>query len=210
MIANTISIVRVALAVGVLWLLGVFSPDAANSITPDMMSWCAILTAVVIWLDGVDGFVARKLNECSPAGAVIDIAGDRIVEQIYWLGFAILGWIPSWMPVVVIIRGVAIDAARGLALKQGYTAFGESTMQRHWLGVWLVSSRASRWLYAASKALAFVLLIAGHHSGWQAAFPALVPFSLFCAWVAVIFCLLRGIPVLLESMASNVTSLKED
>jgi CDP-diacylglycerol--glycerol-3-phosphate 3-phosphatidyltransferase len=200
MIANTISIIRVALAVFVLWLLGVFSPDAAYSRTPDLISWSAALSAVVIWLDGVDGFVARKLNECSQAGAVIDIAGDRIVEQLYWLGFAMLGWLPAWMPVVVIIRGVAIDAARGLALKQGYTAFGQSTMQRHWLGVWLVSSRASRWLYAVSKALAFVLLIAAHHPSWQAGFPALLPFSLLCAWIAVIFCLLRGIPVLLESM----------
>jgi CDP-diacylglycerol--glycerol-3-phosphate 3-phosphatidyltransferase len=204
MIANSISIFRVGLAVFVLALLGVFSPDLHAPVAPEALAWSAILTAIVIWLDGVDGYVARKFNECSEAGAVIDIAGDRIVEQLYWLGFALLGWIPAWMPVVVIIRGVAVDAARGLALKQGYTAFGQSTMQRHWLGVWLVSSRASRWLYAVSKALAFVLLIvvhyAAHHPSWHTQVPMLWPVALSCAWIAVIFCVLRGIPVMIESI----------
>ena len=38
------------------------------------------LTAIVIWFDGLDGYVARKFNEASKFGAMLDILCDRIVE----------------------------------------------------------------------------------------------------------------------------------
>ncbi|HFE65010.1 MAG TPA: CDP-alcohol phosphatidyltransferase family protein, partial [Caldithrix sp.] len=41
------------------------------------------LTILVIWLDSLDGYVARKLGVASDFGALFDITGDRIVEHIY-------------------------------------------------------------------------------------------------------------------------------
>ena len=84
-----------------------------------------ILTIFVMWFDGLDGYVARKFNETSKLGAVLDIMGDRIVENLYWMSFCALGWISVLVPIIVLTRGIVTDSLRSLALAQGFTAFGE-------------------------------------------------------------------------------------
>ncbi len=134
-----------------------------------------ILTIFVMWFDGLDGYVARKFNETSKLGAVLDIMGDRIVENLYWMSFCALGWISVLVPIIVLTRGIVTDSLRSLALAQGFTRF----------------------TYAVCKALAFLLLIAGHlkfntdHT--------LYIIGLICTWISVIFCVLRGLPVVFES-----------
>lgn len=77
------------------------------------MRWAAfVLTVLVMWGDGLDGFFARKLNQCTKLGAVLDIAGDRVVEMLYWIVFAVLGWIPAWVPIIFLVRGTFVDAIR--------------------------------------------------------------------------------------------------
>ena len=44
----------------------------------------ALLTLLIVWMDAWDGWVARRRNEASKAGAVFDILGDRVVEMTYW------------------------------------------------------------------------------------------------------------------------------
>ncbi len=163
--------------------------------------WIAfVLTAVVIFLDGLDGYVARKLNEESQAGAVIDIIGDRIIEQIYWIAYLALGWIPLWIPLVVIIRGVVVDGFRSIALEKGFTPFGSSSMMQSKLGILLVSSRFSRWTYAVVKGFAFGFLILAHLPKGDPVFiQAVTVIAYLCTYMAVFFCVIRGLPVLLES-----------
>ncbi len=189
--ANLVSLIRTLLALLVIWLL--FVPTYAVYIL------CFVLTVAVIAMDALDGYLARKLNETSKAGAVIDILGDRIVEQIYWVAFLALGWLPLWVPLVVIVRGILVDGLRSLALEKGYTAFGQASMQQSRLGVLLVASNFSRTTYAVTKAAAFAFLILGHT-------PQLNPDSasvitgvgLVCTYISVVFCVVRGLPVLLE------------
>lgn len=121
-----------------------------------------ILTIFVMWFDGLDGYVARKFNETSKLGAVLDIMGDRIVENLYWMSFCALGWISVLVPIIVLTRGIVTDSLRSLALAQGFTAFGEKTMMQGKIAKFIVASNFSRFTYAVCKALAFLLLIAGH------------------------------------------------
>ena len=44
-------------------------------------------------MDGLDGYVARKFNETSKLGAVLDIMGDRIAE--YSSGIVVSAYIPK-------------------------------------------------------------------------------------------------------------------
>ncbi len=156
-----------------------------------------ILTIFVMWFDGLDGYVARKFNETSKLGAVLDIMGDRIVENLYWMSFCALGWISVLVPTIVLTRGIVTDSLRSLALAQGFTAFGEKTMMQGKIAKFIVASNFSRFTYAVCKALAFLLLIAGHlkfntdHT--------LYIIGLICTWISVIFCVLRGLPVVFES-----------
>ena len=156
-----------------------------------------ILTVFVMWFDGLDGYVARKFNETSKLGAVLDIMGDRIVENVFWIAFCAMGWINVAIPIIVLTRGIVTDSLRSLALAQGYTAFGEKPMMQGKIAKFIVASNFSRFTYALCKAVAFLFIIAGHlpfnydHS--------ILAIGIICAWIAVAFCVLRGIPVIIES-----------
>ncbi|MCI0441242.1 MAG: CDP-alcohol phosphatidyltransferase family protein, partial [Chloroflexi bacterium] len=67
-VANLVSVGRVAMALAVLYLLW---------LPGDAFLWTAsALTAVVIYLDALDGYLARKLGIASKIGGILDIAGD--------------------------------------------------------------------------------------------------------------------------------------
>lgn len=160
----------------------------------------ALLTLLLIWMDAWDGWVARRLNETSKAGAVFDILGDRVVEMTYWIAFASFGWIPVWVALLVSARGIIVDGFRALALERGLTAFGASSMMRSPMGALLVSSRLSRGVYGVGKAAAFTLVILAFAPGWQPALgTALAWLALGCVYGTVALCVVRGVPVLLEA-----------
>jgi len=189
--ANLVSLLRTLLGLLVISLLFIQ--------TQTMYILCFVLTVVVIAMDALDGYLARKLNESSKMGAVIDILGDRIVEQVYWVTFLALGWLPLWVPLIVIVRGIVLDGLRSMALEQGFTAFGQSSMQQTKLGWLLVSSNFSRTTYAVAKAAAFALLILGHTPGFPAEVNDKITLvGLICTYVSVVFCVVRGLPVLVE------------
>ena len=74
--------------------------------------WALFLTIVAFALDGLDGYIARKFNEESKFGALLDIMGDRIVENTYWILFAVMGWINIFFPIIVLTRGFVTDTNR--------------------------------------------------------------------------------------------------
>lgn len=196
--ANLISILRVILVFITVYLL------FGNSATG--YAWALVLTVIAFALDGVDGWVARKLNEASKLGAVIDIIGDRIIENTFWVVFAVLGWLPIAFPLIALTRGFVVDGLRSVAMEHGYTAFGESSMQTSKFGYFICCSKFSRILYAVAKALAFFLFILvnllfiAHPKGislqlkWN-----LYYLAYLCAFIAIEFCALRGLPVIFES-----------
>lgn len=190
--ANLVSLLRTLLALLVITLLCLWQTHAVYLL-------CFVLTIVVIAMDALDGYLARKLGESSKMGAVIDILGDRVVEQVYWVTFLALGWLPLWVPLVVIVRGIVVDGLRAVALEQGFTAFGSSSMQQSKLGSLLVSSNFSRTSYAVFKAAAFAFLILGHTPGLAESTAHNITFGAeICAYLAVAFCVIRGVPVLIE------------
>ena len=199
-VANVITISRVVLAIFVLILL----PGA-----DDQTLWMVFfLTIFIIWADGLDGYFARKLKQSSKLGGILDIAGDRVVELAYWILFATLQWIPVWVPLLFVVRGIFVDAIRSHASEMGYTAFGEKTMMQSGIGKFLVASNFSRFSYAVAKALAFCLVIAAHTE--KGAAWGLNPWALFLVYFSCAFCIIRGLPVILESKSLFVTSTQQN
>ncbi|MEZ4520279.1 MAG: CDP-alcohol phosphatidyltransferase family protein [Thermomicrobiales bacterium] len=167
-----------------------------------------ILIAVVILADGLDGWVARRRKSTSELGAVLDIAGDRVVENVLWVVFAHLHLIPVWVPLVVITRSFIVDVVRAAMLSRGMTPFGENTMMRSSLSRFLTSGRFSRAYYGWSKGFAFVLLAWMH--AWEldpdrflgaaydtGAFHGIVWFIVYSS---VAICVIRGLPVLYDAL----------
>src|SRR6478609_5403582 len=186
--ANLVSLLRTLL--GLLTVSLLFYPSTTMYVA------CFASTVVVIAMDALDGYLARKLNESSKMGAVIDILGDRIVEQVYWVAFVALGWVPLWFALTVIVRGIVVDGIRSMALEQGFTAFGSSSMQQNPVAKFIVASNFSRTTYAVCKAVAFALLVLGHTPGLDAQWQALIlGIGTISAYIAILFCVVRGIPV---------------
>jgi CDP-diacylglycerol--glycerol-3-phosphate 3-phosphatidyltransferase len=160
-----------------------------------------LLLILIIALDGVDGYVARRRGETSVFGSVYDIAVDRAVENILWIVLADVELVPVSVALLFITRGILVDTVRGESLAQGVGAF---EMMRSSLGHFLVASRFMRGLYGTVKAFTFswILLIQPFQTlmpefwaNWSGAI-SLVTHSLIL--LAIVLCLARGIPVLVE------------
>ncbi|HXT25034.1 MAG TPA: CDP-alcohol phosphatidyltransferase family protein [Candidatus Eisenbacteria bacterium] len=166
------------------------------------------LTVAAIVLDALDGHIARKKHLATPLGAQIDILGDRLIENMFFTYFAVVGMVSLWLPLFFFARGATTDLLRSLALKAGYSGWRGNAMLHTWWGRTFVASRWSRGLYAALKCACFCYLglelaltrgpvallgtIAGEaHLTIRAIAQALT-------WATAAFCLLRGLPVLVE------------
>src|SRR5713101_5526636 len=196
---NKVTLLRVAVGFGAVCLFG--RGPWANLAAVG-------LTVAAIGLDALDGHMARKKKMATPVGAQLDILGDRMIENVYFTYFAVVGMVSLWLPILFFARGAVTDFLRGLAMKAGHSGWGANAMLRTWWGRALVASRWSRGLYAAMKCLCFcylgleLALTRGPvaPAGELAAdVPAMIRVGAqVLAWATAGFCLVRGLPVLLE------------
>src|SRR4029077_3304548 len=175
------------------------------------------LTVAAIALDALDGHIARKKKMATPMGAQLDILGDRMMENVYFTYFAVVGMVSLWLPILFFARGALTDFLRGLAMKAGHSGWGANAMLQTWWGRALVGSRWSRGLYAAMKCLCFCYL------GLELALTR-GPVALIgeltadahmmirlgahvLTWMTAAFCLVRGLPVLIEGWKYTAGSM---
>jgi len=167
------------------------------------------LTIVIIYLDSLDGYVARKLGVASDFGAIFDITGDRIVEHLYLIFYTAMGLVSFWVPAIFVTRSFLVDTLRSIAYsREGKTPFGSKTMMRSRISQFLTASRFSRAIYGGSKVVAFVLLgfIMALNKGSQEGISwiseswldSMVIMTNIIVWIMVVFNLMRGIPVLVD------------
>ena len=161
----------------------------------------APLLMVIMALDALDGYVARRRGETSTFGSIFDIAVDRVVELVLWVALGHVGLVPMWVAMVFIIRGVMVDAIRYAAITRGASAFG--MMRTRW-GRFLVAGRFMRGLYGGVKAATFgwVLLLqplaALAPEAWSRWSGSATLVTGTLVGLCVGLCLLRGLPVLIE------------
>ncbi len=165
-----------------------------------------LLLAWVIFMDALDGWVARRRHEATDMGALLDIAGDRIVELVLWVFFAIRQhadgspFVAYWVPVVIITRTVVTDLIRSVAFQKGKTPFGAKTMMESGWAKQLVSSRWSRAAYGVMKAVVFCALgivLAIERMGVTAPWADLVRLATdILVYATAAFCVVRAVPVI--------------
>lgn len=183
---NSISVIRVFLVL--LIVLFLFLNNA------NLIIIALILAVIIIPLDALDGYLARKLKQGSKIGAFLDILCDRLVEIIFWVAFACFGLIHVAVPIIIIARGLGTDIIRSLAMNKDIEPF---KMMHGKFTSWLVASRFNRFFYAFFKAVVFPWLILQ-----MILAPAPFWFALIgqiLVWLTVAYCLLRGLPVLWDA-----------
>jgi CDP-diacylglycerol--glycerol-3-phosphate 3-phosphatidyltransferase len=196
MLANWITLSRLPLLLVIVLILYFGSPGVQIS--------GVVLLFIGVMLGTVDGLVARSRKETSLFGSVLDIAADRTYELVLWVAFAELGMISPAVPLIVIARTTLTDAFRSIGVAKGIAPFAQ---HRTPLGRFLVGSPFMRTGYAVTKVIAFCGLALtrafagfGPESALAQAVPAMLRGFQVVAWVAVFFCVFRGLPVIVRTL----------
>ena len=77
----------------------------------------AILFVFAIVTDSVDGLLARQRNLVTDLGKLIDPIADKVLTGGALVGLSILGEIPWWITIVILVREVGITVFRFIALR---------------------------------------------------------------------------------------------
>ena len=193
--ANWITISRFPLLLASMLLLYLGSP---------LMRVAGVLLLLLgLMLDTVDGVVARKHAQTSLFGSVLDIAADRTYELVLWVCLADWGMIPLAIPLIIIARTTLTDAFRSIGIGQGLAPFEQ---HRTAVARFLVGSSWMRTGYSVSKVAVFVGLALGYAlADWpepslaRLVGPMVVGLRAL-AWLAVVLCVFRGLPVIVGSL----------
>lgn len=94
---NVVSFARILL-VGLLWWLLVGGHAA----------WAAVLLILMATTDWLDGWLARRLDQVTDLGAVLDPVGDGLMMASAVLGGMIKSWVPVVVGVLILIRSAVV------------------------------------------------------------------------------------------------------
>lgn len=93
-IPNLVSMIRLA-GVGLFWWLLLGKDDVTTA------AW---LVFIVGWTDWIDGYLARKLDQVSEFGRILDPVADRLMIVSAVVGGLIVGVVPALIAVPLLVR----------------------------------------------------------------------------------------------------------
>jgi cardiolipin synthase len=109
-IPNALSVLRLFGVPLFLWLL----------LGPHEDGWALLILAVSGFTDWLDGVLARKLNQMSRVGALLDPLADRLYILATLVGLVLRHVIPLWLAIVIVGRDVIVGAALPALRQAGY------------------------------------------------------------------------------------------
>ena len=110
-IANKLTISRIVLTFVFMFFL--FSKGLASKVL------ALAVFAVASWTDFLDGFLAKKRNEITDFGKLMDPIADKILVIAAFLAFVEMKLIPAWIVVIIVFREFTITGLRLIALAKG-------------------------------------------------------------------------------------------
>jgi cardiolipin synthase len=95
----------------------VLTPFIASDILHSHYARAIVLLFAAGFTDLIDGYLARRLNTATPAGAYFDPIADKVLLSAIYISLGVAAAMPWWMVAVVFGRDVLIlaMAAYGLA-----------------------------------------------------------------------------------------------
>ena len=163
-VPNLITVVRILLAPVFIWML--LAADGPE----DTLRWvAAVLFIIAIATDGIDGMIARRHNLVTDLGKILDPIADKILTGGALVCLSILGELPWWVTIVILVREIGITvfrfvmlrdrvipASRGGKLK---TIAQSVSISLALLPFWLIFGEWVHWLNTATMTIALVLTV---------------------------------------------------
>jgi cardiolipin synthase len=109
-IPNALSVLRLLGVPLFLWLL----------LGPHADVWALVVLAVSGFTDWADGVLARRLNQTSQFGAMLDPFADRLYILATLAGLVLRHVIPLWLAVVLVARDLILGVALTFLRRAGY------------------------------------------------------------------------------------------
>jgi CDP-diacylglycerol--glycerol-3-phosphate 3-phosphatidyltransferase len=118
---NSITLSRIASVPLLIWFLSPHAPFHAfygeQEIAASILFICAAIT------DGMDGYLARRRNQVTTIGMLLDPLADKLMVSAAYIILVAYepGIVPPWIAVVVIGREFLVSGLRSIAASEGFT-----------------------------------------------------------------------------------------
>ncbi|CAB4634900.1 unannotated protein [freshwater metagenome] len=117
-IPNLLSFLRIALVPVFLWFL-----------LEEMFLWAICVLALAGLTDFLDGYLARKLNQTTKLGKMLDPVADRLYIFATLIALSATGYVPWWLALLVVLRDVLMLVSLPILASVGYRS-----LPVHYLG----------------------------------------------------------------------------
>jgi len=183
-VPNIITIIRLLL-IPVFVMSVLYYVDGVKEGRPDdvLRWWAAAVFILAAISDGVDGYIARRFNQRSELGAVLDPLADKLLQvtALILLSFDFhhaFVRVPIWLPILVISRDLFILVGY-LVLRLVVGARVE--VRAHWSGK-----------VATALTMILIAMILMQASAWPI-YPAVLYGSGACVLISLVVYVARGI-----------------
>lgn len=180
--ATRITLIRILLIPAFVWLAVYYGKSVEAGAPDERLRWMAVGVFLIASLsDAVDGWIARRFNQRSRLGAILDPLADKGLVLATLITLSVTAWsrdhrLPLWFPMLVITRDVL--SIGGAFLIQHAT--GNVVIRPHWTGKVATATMMI--------ALAWVML----HIDWL---PAIVPVA-----VSSVFVVASGVAYIMDML----------
>jgi CDP-diacylglycerol--glycerol-3-phosphate 3-phosphatidyltransferase len=88
----------------------------------------AVVFALAAMTDGLDGYIARRRNQITNVGKLMDPLADKLLVVAALISLVALDRLEAWIAMVIIARELAVTGLRSVAVEQGVV------ISASWLG----------------------------------------------------------------------------
>jgi CDP-diacylglycerol--glycerol-3-phosphate 3-phosphatidyltransferase len=128
--------------------------------------WATLFFAGAILTDRYDGMIARRTNQVTEFGKLADPIADKALTGTALLGLSVLGLLPWWVTVVILVREVGVTLLRFWVIRHGVIAASrggkaKTVLQALAIGLYIlpltgVLASARWWVMAAALVLTVI------------------------------------------------------
>ena len=109
---NALTVLRILLVpVFVVLLLAANGDDAV------LRTWALVVFAGAMVTDWIDGTLARRWNLITDFGKIADPIADKALMASALIGLWIVGTLPLWVPIVILVRELGITVLRFVIIR---------------------------------------------------------------------------------------------
>jgi len=114
---NTLTVIRIILAP--IFFAAFFFSEWTGAGHIVLLVVLALVFAVMEVSDFLDGYFARKYQQVTEIGKVIDPFGDVMSRMTYFFCFTLIGLMPAWIFLILLYRELGITFLRMLMIRRG-------------------------------------------------------------------------------------------